>query len=58
MPTPARIRQADLERDAEPFPPPHCTTWEDCRHDGICHDPRCCGARGPNHEAFYGEEEE
>lgn len=29
------------------FPPPSCTAWEDCKHDGICHDPQC-GAVGPN----------
>ena len=37
------------------FPPPHCTAWEDCNHDGICHDPKFCCAIGPNHEAFYGK---
>ncbi|HRV31913.1 MAG TPA: hypothetical protein P5169_09370, partial [Kiritimatiellia bacterium] len=31
-----------------------CTAWEDCQHDGICHDPKNCGAIGPNHHAFYG----
>lgn len=36
------------------FPPPYCTAWEDCNHDGICHDPKGCAAIGPNHEAFYG----
>jgi len=30
-----------------------CTAWEDCQHDGICHDPKTCGAIGPNHHAFY-----
>lgn len=37
------------------FPPPYCTAWEDCNHDGICHDPKCCAAVGPNHEVFYGK---
>ena len=23
------------------FPPARCTAWEDCHHDGICHDPNC-----------------
>ena len=31
-----------------------CTAWEDCHHDGICHDPKNCGAIGPRHDAFYG----
>lgn len=31
------------------FPDPICcTAWEDCQHDGICHDPHGCGAIGPN----------
>lgn len=31
------------------FPDPDCcTAWEDCYHDGICHDPFGCGAIGPN----------
>lgn len=30
------------------FPPPCCTAWEDCDHDGICHDPQYCGAVGPS----------
>jgi hypothetical protein len=47
----------ELPEDVVPaavFPPPHCTAWEDCNHDGICHDPKWCCAIGPNHEAFYG----
>ena len=23
------------------FPPSTCTAWEDCAHDGICHDQNC-----------------
>lgn len=39
----------------KPFPDERsCTAWEDCAHDGICHDPKNCGAVGPNHHAFYG----
>lgn len=39
----------------KPFPDEwSCTAWEDCAHDGICHDPKNCGAIGPNHHAFYG----
>lgn len=39
----------------KPFPDEwFCTAWEDCDHDGICHDPKNCGAIGPNHGAFYG----
>lgn len=30
-----------------------CTAWDDCNHDGICHDPKGCGAKGPNHDVFY-----
>lgn len=30
------------------FPPSHCTAWEDCKHDGLCHDPSGCGAVGPS----------
>lgn len=43
--------------DNEPdFPPiDRCTAWEDCQHDGICHDQAGCGAKGPNHEAFFAE---
>jgi len=38
-----------------PFPDERsCTAWEDCQHDGICHDPMSCGAIGPNHAALYG----
>lgn len=35
-----------------------CTAWEDCAHDGVCHDPKSCGAIGPNHHAFYGLSDE
>ena len=35
-----------------------CTAWEDCQHDGICHDPKNCGAIGPNHAALYGLDDE
>lgn len=31
-----------------PFPPEQCTAWEDCNHDGLCHDPSGCGGVGPN----------
>jgi len=31
-----------------PFPSSSCTAWEDCNHDGICHDPAECGGIGPN----------
>jgi hypothetical protein len=31
------------------FPPASCNAWEDCKHDGVCHDPLTCGAVGPNH---------
>lgn len=38
------------------FPTETCTAWEDCGHDGICHDPAFCGlvpfrqyARNPPH---------
>jgi len=42
-----------------PFPDEwSCTAWEDCQHDGICHDPKGCGAIGPNHAAFYGLDDE
>lgn len=37
-----------LKRASE-FPPSCCTAWEDCDHDGICHDPQQCKAIGPNH---------
>lgn len=30
------------------FPPTICNAWEDCNHDGVCHDPQTCGAIGPN----------
>lgn len=30
------------------FPPSSCTAWEDCDHDGICHDRQQCKAIGPN----------
>ena len=36
------------------FPPNHCTAWEDCNHDGVCHDPDQCGATGPNICAIAG----
>lgn len=43
----------------KPFPDEwSCTAWEDCAHDGICHDPKNCGAIGPNHHAFYGMAED
>lgn len=43
----------------KPFPDEwSCTAWEDCAHDGICHDPKDCGATGPNHHAFYGKAED
>ena len=25
------------------FPPTSCNAWEDCVHDGVCHDPQSCG---------------
>lgn len=31
-----------------PFPPERCNAWEDCNHDGLCHDPSGCGGVGPN----------
>src|SRR5687768_12831842 len=31
----------------EPFPPTSCNAWEDCAHDGVCHDPQGCGGEGP-----------
>lgn len=37
----------------DPFPPPSCTAWEDCKHDGVCHDPAECGAIGPNARCPY-----
>lgn len=44
-----------MRDQGQDFPPQHlCTAWEDCQHDGICHDQKSCGAIGPNHEAFYG----
>lgn len=36
------------------FPPSSCNAREDCQHDGICHDPKTCGAKGPNHDVWYG----
>lgn len=33
------------------FPPTTCTAWEDCKHDGVCHDHKGCGAKGPNHRS-------
>ncbi|MCG6112907.1 MAG: Lar family restriction alleviation protein [Paracoccus sp.] len=33
------------------FPPTCCTAWEDCKHDGTCHDPQSCGGSGPNEQA-------
>lgn len=30
------------------FPPSCCTAFEDCRHDGVCHDLDECGAKCPN----------
>lgn len=38
----------------EGFPPNYCTSWEDCNHDGVCHDPDQCGATGPNARAIAG----
>jgi len=36
------------------FPTSSCTAWEDCNHDGVCHDPSGCGAIGPNHRMTEG----
>lgn len=33
---------------AKAFPPSSCNAWEDCKHDGVCHDPHLCGAVGHN----------
>lgn len=35
-------------RAKEAFPPTSCNAWEDCNHDGLCHDPQGCGGIGPN----------
>lgn len=45
------VRLAAIQTDPEPqrgsskwgsdFPPRFCTPWEDCTHDGVCHDPDC-----------------
>ena len=35
--------------DNADYPPDRCTAWEDCNHDGVCHDPSGCAAVGPNH---------
>lgn len=43
--------------DETDFPPERCNAWEDCQHDGICHDPTGCGAKGPNHDWFHGSDE-
>jgi hypothetical protein len=40
-----RLRDAIV---AGEFPPSCCTAWEDCKIDGVCHDPETCGAVGPN----------
>lgn len=31
------------------FPPSSCNAWEDCYHDGVCHDPNGCGAPSQNY---------
>ncbi len=36
------------DSDENEFPPSRCNAWEDCQHDGLCHDPTGCGAAGPN----------
>ncbi len=41
--TPEKERELD-----QPFPPSCCNAWEDCNHDGVCHDPQTCGGFGPN----------
>lgn len=33
---------------SDTFPPSFCTAWEDCKHDGVCHDRVNCAATGPN----------
>ncbi len=43
-----RLPAAGSAKFGPDFPPSCCTAWEDCQHDGICHDPRGCGAIGPN----------
>jgi hypothetical protein len=40
------------------FPPSWCTAWEDCAHDGVCHDMVDCGAIGPNSIAIAGGRDE
>ena len=30
------------------WPPQCCTAWDDCKIDGICHDPEYCSSVGPN----------
>ena len=37
-----------LTRSKQSFPPSYCVAWEDCQHDGVCHDPADCGAEGPS----------
>lgn len=41
--------QPPLDAPVKDFPPTSCNAWEDCSHDGLCHDPQTCGGIGPNH---------
>ena len=37
----AALRAGGLGMTQRPFPDEwSCTAWEDCQHDGICHDPK------------------
>ncbi|MBD9635928.1 hypothetical protein IB277_06425 [Ensifer sp. ENS07] len=44
------------QKPAPIFPPSCCTAWEDCDHDGICHDSQQCQAIGPNHPTTDGSD--
>ncbi|MBB4146246.1 hypothetical protein [Rhizobium rhizoryzae] len=43
--------------DTQTFPPTSCTAWEDCNHDGVCHDRQQCKAIGPNEPSDNGDED-
>lgn len=49
--TPAPAQEGPDKR----WPPQCCTAWEDCKIDGICHDPEYCASVGPNARNFEGQ---
>ena len=45
-----RAREANGSAKHGPdFPPRDCTAWEDCRHDGVCHDANCSARKRGAH---------